>query len=267
MSPDSQYMVYQIEEGETGTTHVQGYIEFTQTRRLSAVKRMLGGRCHLERRRGTRDQARAYCMKEESRVEGPFEYGTWIPGGPGRRTDLYEIRERIGAGATEEELWDSHFPTMVRNYRAIREYRHIKSTQRDAMPVVHVLYGDTGTGKSRWARETFTTAYWKSQDEWWDGYDGQEAVIFDEFYGWIKFSLLLRICDRYPLRLGRKCGFVNFTSKTLVFTSNHRPDTWYQNISNFNAFIRRVTIWHYMPAEGEHHTVTNYDAFKRLIDV
>lgn len=265
LSPDCGYMVWQTEEGEEGTRHIQGYVEFTQTRRLSFVKRILGGRAHLERRRGTRDQARTYCMKGESRVDGPFEFGTWRSGGPGRRCDLQEIRERIDAGAAEMELWENHFNTMVRNYRAVREYRHLKSTERDSPPVVHVLYGDTGTGKSRWAQDTFPNAYWKSQDAWWDGYDGQECVIFDEFYGWIKFSVLLRICDRYPLRLERKCGFINFTSKTLIFTSNHEPDSWYQNISNFNAFIRRVTIWHYMPALGEHHTVTNYDAFKRLI--
>lgn len=260
------YMVYQLEEGSSGTRHVQGYIEFNQALRFGAVKRLISPRIHLEKRRGTREQARAYCMKEEGRLEGPFEYGMWVPGSSGRRTDLHEIREAIIRGTAETDLWDSYFGTMVRNYRAIDRYRNIKSVPRNTPAVVHILYGPTGTGKSKWCNDTFPTAYWKSQDKWWDEYDKHETVIFDEFYGWIQFSLLLRICDRYPLRLERKGGFINFDSKTLLFTSNLKPSDWYKNIQNFDAFIRRVNIWHYLPAQGEHHSVTNYETFEKLIN-
>lgn len=266
ISPALQYLVFQLEEGLNGTRHVQGYIEFSTQLRFAAVKRLISPRIHLEMRRGSREQARRYCMKEESRLEGPFEFGTWIPGGQGRRTDLHDVRAQIIAGTTEVELWDSYFTTMVRNYRAIDRYRGLKSIPRNTPPVVHVLFGPTGTGKSKWCFETFPDAYWKSQDNWWDEYDGQETVICDEYYGWIKYSLLLRICDRYPLRLERKGGFINMVCKNIVFTSNIEPERWYKNIEDISAFIRRVNIWHYLPAENEHHTITNYDAFKRLIN-
>lgn len=261
-----QYMVYQLEEGSNGTTHIQGYVEFNQALRFGMVKRLISPRIHLEKRRGTRDQARDYCMKEDTRIDGPFEFGEWIPGGQGRRTDLHDIRTAVTRGSTEIELWDSYFPTMVRNYRAIDRYRGLKSIPRDFQPVVHVLYGPTGTGKSKWCFDEFPGAYWKSQDNWWDEYDGQETVICDEFYGWIKYSTLLRICDRYPLRLERKGGFINFKCKNILFTSNHEPQSWYKNIEDISALIRRVNIWHYLPAQNEHHTVTNYDTFKRLIN-
>ncbi|AXH74589.1 MAG: putative viral replication protein [Cressdnaviricota sp.] len=266
-SPACMYMVYQLEEGSNGTRHAQGYIEFNAAQRFSTVKRLISPRIHLEKRMGTRDQAREYCMKLESRVEGPWEYGTWVPGGSGRRSDLHFIREKIKQGATEVDLWEEYFPTMARNYRAIDRYRGLVSVPRDTPPVVHVLYGPTGTGKSRWCQETFPGAYWKSQDQWWDDYDGQEAVICDEFYGWLKFSILLRICDRYPIRLERKGGFINFKTKTIVFCSNTKPEEWYQNIKNFNAFERRVDLWHYLPEEGKHDTVTSVLSFKRLIEV
>lgn len=260
------YMVYQLEEGSNGTPHAQGYIEFNRAFRLGTVKRLISPRIHLERRMGTRDQAREYCMKEDGRLDGPFEFGEWLGGGQGRRTDLHELRTQIQTGAREAQLWDDHFATMVRYHRGIDRYRNITSTPRDNEPVVHVLYGPTGTGKSKWCMDTYPRAYWKSQDQWWDDYDNDETVIFDEFYGWIKFSILLRICDRYPLKLERKGGFINFKSKNLIFTSNVKPDEWYKNIQNFEAFIRRVNIWHYFPAKDEHHSVTNYDAFKRLIN-
>lgn len=64
---------------------------------------------------------------------------------------------------------------------------------------------------------------------WLDGYHGQKTIIFDEFYGWIKYDLLLRICDRYPLQLPIKGGFVQCQATTFVFTSNKRrviTDKW-----------------------------------------
>lgn len=265
-SPACTYMVYQKEEGSNGTTHIQGYLEFNAAQRFGTVKRLISQRCHLEKRRGTRQQARDYCMKEETRLEGPWEYGTWIPGGQGRRSDLHGVREAITSGTSEVELWDSYFPAMVRYHRGIDRYRNIKSVPRDFEPVVHVLYGPTGTGKSKWCFDTYPGAYWKPQDNWWDDYDSQDAVIFDEFYGWLKFSVLLRICDRYPLRLERKGGYVTFRSKQLIFTSNVPPEEWYKNIRNFDAFVRRVNVWHYLPEKEVHHTVANYDTFKRLIN-
>jgi len=262
-----KYMVYQIEMGLEGTPHIQGYIEFQNSVRFNHVKSLISPRIHLEKRRGTREQARQYCMKEDSRIEGPFETGTWIPDvGSGFRSDLESIRSDVKAGKSSRELWEDHFATMVRYNRAIDSYRQCISPLRDAGPVVHVLYGPPGTGKSKWCLDTFRGCYWKSQDKWWDEYESQDTVVIDEFYGWLKFSILLRICDRYPLRLERKGGFVNFTSSTIVICSNTKPRDWYPNVTNFDAFIRRVTIWHYLPTLQEHHQVATYDAFLRIID-
>jgi len=267
-SPGFQYMVYQLELGENETEHLQGYIEFRNVVRFNRVKSLISPRIHLEKRRGTREQARDYCMKEETRVDGPFEFGEWVTSrGQGFRTDLVTIRNLVREGKTEAELWEAHFETMVRYHRSIVRYKDVTTIHRDYGPVVHVLYGPTGTGKSKWVTDTFPGAYWKSQDQWWDGYESEESVVFDEFYGWIKYSILLRICDRYPLQLERKGGFVKFRSRNIIFTTNQEPSKWYPNISNFDAFIRRVSVWHYLPTIDDHHTITSYDTFKRLIEV
>jgi len=63
------YAVYQLEKGLRGTEHFQMYFEFGNKMRLSALKKILKT-AHWEKRRGTREQARAYCMKDDSRVEG-----------------------------------------------------------------------------------------------------------------------------------------------------------------------------------------------------
>lgn len=73
----SSYVIFQLEVGEQGTPHFQGYIEFTTRKRIQTVKNLLNvDSIHLERRRGTQDQACAYASKEESRADGPWEAGT-----------------------------------------------------------------------------------------------------------------------------------------------------------------------------------------------
>ena len=42
-------------------------------------------------------------------------------------------------------------------------------------------YGDTGTGKSTHVRTKYPDAFIKSNDVWWDGYQGEETVIIEEF--------------------------------------------------------------------------------------
>lgn len=88
-----RYVVYQLESSPTtDRRHLQGYVELTTSMRLKAVQKLL---ClpvdtHMEARRGTRDEARAYCMKEATRVpgseSGPWEHGKWITGTSGNAT-------------------------------------------------------------------------------------------------------------------------------------------------------------------------------------
>jgi len=57
-SSSLKFVIYQHEIGEQGTPHLQGYAVFNTAQRLPGAKRILGSdRYHLERRRGTADQA------------------------------------------------------------------------------------------------------------------------------------------------------------------------------------------------------------------
>lgn len=85
------YLVFQHERGDSGTDHLQGYIQLSQRKRLNQVKSIIHPRAHLERTRGTPAQARNYCMKEEGRIAGPWELGEFAT--PGRRTDLIDFRD------------------------------------------------------------------------------------------------------------------------------------------------------------------------------
>lgn len=42
------------------------------------------------------------------------------------------------------------------------------------------IWGAPGSGKSRWATQTYPLAYKKLQNKWWDGYQSHEAVLMDD---------------------------------------------------------------------------------------
>lgn len=90
-----RYCSWQFERcPQTRHIHIQGYAEFDSPRTFGGMKRWLPS-AHFEARMGSRDQAREYTRKEESRVLGPFEHGSWSSGGQGARTDMQECARQV----------------------------------------------------------------------------------------------------------------------------------------------------------------------------
>lgn len=194
------YLVFQREEGESGTPHLQGYIELHDRLRLACVKR-LGGlqRAHLELRRGTAEQARAYCLKEESRTSTPLvvELGTISKPAQGKRTDLDRALDDIREGATIGQLWADHPKVMVRYRGAMQEAisRLGPQKKRKTFPLEtftnvpefeegysHILCGPAGCGKSALVKAKYPTALWVTHMDDLVQFDGDrhEAIIFDD---------------------------------------------------------------------------------------
>lgn len=238
--PEVRYAIYQTERGTSGTEHLQGYVELFNPRRWNYLSTLLPG-AHFEKRKGTRDQARDYCKKEESRTDGPFEYGDWNSGGSGKRNDLLNIKKQIDEGKSEENIADNYFETWIKYYRGLREYKRIKTTKRNWKTEVTVLVGPPGSGKSRKCLQDATKAYWKQRGHWWDGYENQEHVVIDDYYGWLPYDTLLRLLDRYPMILETKGGHVEFVAKHIWITSNKYPQEWYKSENiEIGALLRRI---------------------------
>lgn len=252
-----RYAIYQGERGENGTPHLQGYVEFTRPVRLSHC-RILLPTAHWEPRLGTREQAIAYSSKEATREHGPYEFGERGSGGQGKRSDLAVVKEKIDSGATEREIADEHFSQWCRNYRAFERYRRITGEQRDWPVVVEVFYGRPGTGKSRAALAENPGSYWKPRDKWWDGYEGQAVVVLDEYYGWLTWDTVLKICDRYPLLVETKGGYINFLARKVVITTNRDHRRWYAKTFPIEALERRVTKWSWFLSGGDSVTRIDY---------
>lgn len=242
------YVVYGRETGNAGTPHLQGFISYASRQYFATVKSDIGERAHIEAKstNSTIAQNRDYCTKD-----GDFFEAGQVPPEKGSRSDLERIANAIRDGARVRTIAQQHGSAYIRYNRGIERLHFRLDQPRRWAPVVTVLYGDAGTGKSRHVWETedpeFTgESLWVfgSQGGWFDGYDGHEAVLFDDFGGHeFKFTYLLKLMDRYPFQAPVKGGWTQWKPQRIYFTSNKRHTEWYQDLTSWQlqALLRRVT--------------------------
>lgn len=237
------YIIFGFETGQSGTRHLQGYAEFPKRLRLAGARKLLPN-AHIEPRRGSASQARDYCSKE-----GLYEEeGSMSNSNQGKRTDLENLKEAILQKRSLKEISVEHFGSYLKYERSIKSMRLMHSLHRNWVCSVVVYHGPTGSGKTRSVMDNLPTPdhLWTySGDGWFDGYDGQPIVLFDDFSGSeFKISFLLRLLDRYPMQVRIKGGFTNWCPKEIYITSNLDPNTWYPNAHNehVNALFRRFTF-------------------------
>ncbi|UOF81639.1 rep protein [Circoviridae sp.] len=233
-----QYMICGSEKGEKGTEHLQGYVQLKKRTTLATLKQRWP-RAHLEVAKGTPEQNVQYCSKEGQ----SHEHGQMIKG-QGRRSDLIDVKKLIDEGSDARAIREANYGAYIRYKRAITSDIEDRRPDRKWPTQLFIIWGETGTGKSRFCAEQVPNAYWKSRGEWWDGYEGHESIIIDEFYGWLPFDFMLRLCDRYPLLLPVKGGFRKMVAKRVIITSNKHYREWYGeriNDAMWGALERRIT--------------------------
>lgn len=225
------YLIVAKEIGENGTPHLQGYVEWTSRLGIKGVKDRLGERCHVEVAHGTAQQASDYCKKDKDYAEyGNLEARTERQG---YRTDLDDIRDRLRSGTTVVEIAEENFAIWCQYRRAFNEYVSQIQVPRTWKSIVTVYWGPTGVGKTRRVHDQEDPKdLWVSVDnkaQWFDGYNGQAAVLFDDFDCQVNYRLLLQLLDRYPMQVAIKGGFVNWCPRRIYITSNIDPESWYSS--------------------------------------
>lgn len=230
------YIIYGDEIGDSGTPHLQGYLEFKDAKSLTSVRKLLGGRAHLETRRGSPIQASDYCKKQGNF----FERGTMS--NQGKRNDLEEIANLVkdeGIKGIIEKRPDA-FIKYGRNIERLAEHLYVPRTIK---PKVVWLWGTTGSGKTKKATSSSDNYYIWNGTKWWNGYTQQNTVILDD-YSWDKseqaFRYLLRLLDGYSIQVETKGGMVYFNSPVIYITCEFPPHDIFPKGNTLNQVLRRI---------------------------
>lgn len=236
---------------ETGKRHHQLYMSFVNLRSASnKVLNQIGNifgptHCRVAAMKGSFLQNEAYCSKEGELKE----FGNKPR--QGFRGDIREVADRILDGQqTADDVCEDN-PEFFHQYgRTLDRLEAIalRKKFRTEMTKGIWIHGVSGSGKSHEAFKDYNPAthYIKNLNEdWWDGYKGQETVIINEFRGEIRFSELLDLVDKWPKTVKWRCReSVPFLAKTVIITSIKRPEDVYVNQVDepWKQFERRFVV-------------------------
>ncbi len=224
--------------------HFQGYMELSRATSWNTLHLLDGLEdAHFEHRRGSQAQAVAYASKRDDPtfLEGPFEYG--VKKAQGQRTELQHIQTELNNGTSLKQIAQDNFPEWCRFGKCFTAYKLLISPKRDWQMDVQIYIGPTGCGKTRLAYDQYgESLYPQLHGKWFDGYDGEETVLIDEYdeprFTW---AFLLQLLDRYPMTVESKGTIVPFISRRVILTSNSHPSTWYPT-HDYAPLERRTTL-------------------------
>jgi len=251
----TKWSILAKEVGASGTPHLQGALSLKTKIRFTGLTKLLKDlglqRTHLEEMKGTIQQARNYCIKDGDFVETGEMPATGLDrmGKEKMQELLLAAKAAIDEGASWHQVQSAHFLAFCRSERALREYWNSHQRRAPRMkPRVEVIWGHPGTGKTRYCHDVARIHYdddvWiHGGGNWFDGYEGQQVAIFDDYYGCLDFGLFLKVLDRYKCQVPVKGAFVPWNPRRIFITSNTSPSNWYGEkicADQYLALVRRI---------------------------
>ena len=207
---------------ETKKIHYQGYVIFRRTARFPKAKEWIGAgqEVHLEVKKGTRDQARDYCLKDGNVTEwGEYEALT--------NNELF--KKDIGF------LKENYPAFFCRYHKGLAQLQSKGDKWRDVKVIVY--WGKTGTNKTRRCMALDDIYKIDPPYTWWDGYMGESRLLIDDFQiNAMPRGQLLNLLDGYRLRLETKGGHVWAAWTEVYITTNKDARFWTDE-----ALLRRIT--------------------------
>lgn len=232
----------------TGTPHLQGYVYFNSRRHFTALKR-INARISWRTCDASPEDNRDYCLKEDT--DSYFETGL-IPmsqkrkgerGGEAEAQRWKDARVAAVEGKLEE-IPDDIFIRYYRTLKEIKKDNMVKPSDLESLEN-YWIWGIPGCGKSRSARERFPEFYPKMMNKWWDGYQGEENVLLDDFEldGKVLGHHLKIWGDRYAFIAETKGGAIQIRPKRIIVTSNYSPDMIFgEDREMLAAVLRRFNV-------------------------
>lgn len=248
-----RYIIFQLERATTGTLHVQGYLElFNPMKGTMILEKVLQGQAHLEQRRGTAAQARAYCRKMDTAVftddtSNPrvkeFEGVGGVASQQGKKrgdgTDSVDnVVQMVADGIGIEEIMEENRTTDFLHHEKLCDFFNRHKGVRNLKPSdfkVKIYWGPSGCGKTYTAREKYgASAYFivSPGSQWWfPNYQSQTTCVYNEFKGQVKYTDLIQMLDLGPWVVQRKGGNLQFLGSKIIFTTTLHPSLWYPGMT------------------------------------
>lgn len=256
----------------TGTYHTHLFFYAPSAARFSTIKNRFPV-AHIEKAYGSVQDNRAYIRKDgrwadtdkaETSVPGTFEeWGEIPPERAEKHPEMFRLVQNIRDGMTTTEIIDDN-PAMAFRVRDIDLLRQTLTAEKYAVenrPLqVSYLYGASGAGKTRSIYEAHdprsiyrVTNYRAARGVSFDGYHGQEVLVFEEFNSQIPIEDMLNYLDIYPLSLPARyndktaCYTVVYITSNLPVEKQYRSEQW-DRPETWRAFLRRIhTVIEYLP--------------------
>lgn len=246
------YLVYGKETGESGTRHLQGYFELPKRLRFNQVKALMPT-AHIEKRRGTAQEASDYCQKDGDFVQ----FGTISKPQQGRRKDLERVTALIKEGATIKEIATEEPEAFIKYHKGISILKDLLQPKHEVSPHTEVRFnvefdwtktqiflGPTGCGKTTYAIQTLPKALFCTHLDDLTRYnsDDYDGIIFDEAcFLHLPREAQIHLCDQdqdRSLHVRYVCARIPKHTKK-IFTSNKRI---HEILLDDGAILRRIQV-------------------------
>lgn len=230
----------------TGTPHLQGYIQFENSKAFAVIRKALP-RAWFKKARADGKKNRAYCTK----MGAFFEIGECPPDSADcglkekeKWADILALA-KLGDTAAIDELYPKE--SLIYDKQISRKRVRPTPTTMDGNPHDHFiwLYGPSGYGKSHQAEELVGPGRYEkgSRNKWWDDYQYEDSVLIPDFskYDVHMGSDLKNWCDLYPIRVEAKHGSLVIRPKLIVITSNWKiEEIWGEDPQTVGPLLRKI---------------------------
>lgn len=257
--------------------HWQIYAEATLGYSVTQWKAVFGKHCHVETRRGTREQALEYVRKEETRVHGPdtmFLYGELRPTNDIScdRKKLTNAYKNALTMPTYQEALDYlkaevprdyvlHYTNMTNTLKTVYTTKYTPRTdvawKVDKLPEDVLqrkpvfITGSAGTGKTTWALWHFKNPILVSHIDDLKRFDARtnDGLVFDDmtFTHWPPTSCIHIVDMEHDRTINVRYGTVTIPAWTKrIFTTNIRlTDYFSPNCTDeqWDAIYRRLYLY------------------------
>jgi len=238
----SKYLIFGREVGESGTPHLQGYINYGRNNKSFKQMKELLPRANLRKADGNAEENFNYCSKDGDFFEkGVRPLSQKEKGASNKRR--YEIAWECAMNddfdSIDADIRNRYYNTL----KKIKKDASMMTPKEDTTEKMLWYWGKAGTGKSRKAREDHPDCFLKSCNKLWDGYiPGSRATVlmkdFDKRHEVLIHDLKIW-GDRYDFLAEVKGSTMRIRPERIIITSNYHPSQIWTKEQDLAGILRR----------------------------